>query len=210
MKPVKIYFADLTYDTVAISTESMPLNVGYVASYCISQFGSNVEIKIFKYVDKLDKAIRESPPDILALSNYVWNQNLGTEFFRMMKKINSKTITVWGGPNFPLDVTSQEKFMNEHLELDFYVPVEGELGFSKIVERFLQSESIDEIFESPIENCVSLKDGKLQYVFSNSRIKKLDDIASPYTTGLLDEFFDGKLSPMLQTNRGCPYLYFLY
>jgi len=205
MKPVKIYFADLTYDTVAISTESMPLNVGYVASYCISQFGSNVDIKIFKYVDKLDKAIRESPPDILALSNYVWNQNLGTEFFRMMKKINPNTITVWGGPNFPLDPPSQEKFMKEHSELDFYVPIEGELGFSKIVERFLESKSLDQIFENPIENCVSLKEGKVQYTFSNSRIKKLDDIASPYTTGLLDEFFDGKLSPMLQTNRGCPF-----
>ena len=205
MKPVKIYLADLTYDTVAISTESMPLNVGYVASYCISQFGSNVEIKIFKYVDKLDKAIKESPPDILALSNYVWNQNLGTEFFRMMKKINPDTVTVWGGPNFPLDIPSQEKFMKEHLELDFYVPIEGELGFSKIIERFLESKSINEIFENPIENCVSLKNGKLQYVFSNSRIKKLDEIPSPYTTGLLDKFFDGKLSPMLQTNRGCPF-----
>ena len=205
MKPVKIYLADLTYDTVAISTESMPLNVGYVASYCISQFGSNVEIKIFKYLDKLDKAIKESPPDILALSNYVWNQNLGTEFFRMMKKINHNTITVWGGPNFPLDIPSQEKFMKEHFELDFYVPIEGELGFSKIIERFLKSKSINEIFENPIENCVSLKNGKLQYVFSNSRIKKLDEIPSPYTTGLLDKFFDGKLSPMLQTNRGCPF-----
>lgn len=205
MKPVKIYFADLTYDTVAISTESMPLNVGYVASYCISQFGSDVEIKIFKYIDKLDKAIKESPPDILALSNYVWNHNLGNEFFHMMKKINSKTITVFGGPNFPLDFPSQKFFMENHPDLDFYVPIEGELGFSKIIERFLQSQSIEQIFESPIENCVSLKDGKLQYVFSDSRIKKLDEINSPYTSGILDEFFDGKLSPMLQTNRGCPF-----
>ena len=205
MKPVKIYFADLTYDTVAISTESMPLNVGYVASYCISQFGSDVEIKIFKYIDKLDKAIKESPPDILSLSNYVWNHNLGNEFFHMMKKINSKTITVFGGPNFPLDFPSQNFFMENHPDLDFYVPIEGELGFSKIIERFLQSQSIEQIFESPIENCVSLKDRKLQYVFSDSRIKKLDEINSPYTSGILDEFFDGKLSPMLQTNRGCPF-----
>ena len=28
---------------------------------------------------------------------------------------------------------------------------------------------------------------------------------SPYTTGLLDEFFDEKLTPMVQTSRGCPY-----
>ena len=35
--------------------------------------------------------------------------------------------------------------------------------------------------------------------------KKLDEIPSPYTTGILDKFFDGKLAPMMQTNRGCPF-----
>ena len=33
----------------------------------------------------------------------------------------------------------------------------------------------------------------------------LDDIPSPYLTGLLDKFFDGRLSPLMQTNRGCPF-----
>src|SRR5262249_36896747 len=28
---------------------------------------------------------------------------------------------------------------------------------------------------------------------------------SPYLTGILDPFFDGRLSPMIQTNRGCPF-----
>jgi radical SAM superfamily enzyme YgiQ (UPF0313 family) len=206
MKPLKIYLADLTYDTVAISTESAPLNVGYIASYCLKRFGSDIEIKIFKYVDKLEKAIRESPPHILGMSNYVWNYNLGTEILRQMKKINPKTITVKGGPNFPADFPSQEQFMKEHPELDFYVPIEGEIGFSNIVEAVLNMDpEIYPAFENPVENCVSLKDGKLKYVISSSRINKLDEIPSPYTTGLLDEFFDGKLAPMLQTNRGCPF-----
>ena len=34
MDNLRIFLGDLTYDTVAISTEAMPLNVGYVASYC--------------------------------------------------------------------------------------------------------------------------------------------------------------------------------
>lgn len=190
---------------MAISTESMPLNVGYIASYCISRFGSNVDVKIFKYIEKLDNAIRNTPPDILALSNYVWNYNIGSEFFRMMKKINPATITVWGGPNFPLDFSSQEKFMKEHTELDFYIPIEGELGFSNLVQSFLDSKSTGTSLNKFVENCISINDGKLQYPFSTSRIKKLDDIPSPYTTGILDEFFDGNLSPMLQTNRGCPF-----
>src|SRR4030095_14341428 len=30
-------------------------------------------------------------------------------------------------------------------------------------------------------------------------------LPSPYTAGLRDEFFDDRLSPMVQTSRGCPY-----
>lgn len=206
MRPIIIYLADLTYDTVAISTESMPLNVGYVASYCKSKFGENVEIKIFKYIDKLDKAIRKNPPDILAMSNYVWNSNLGNEFLKLMKSIKQNTITVMGGPNFPMDLPSQKSFMNDRPDLDFYVPIEGEVGFCNLVEKVLEFNlDINKILETSIEHCVSLKNGELQHVLSSSRINNLDEIPSPYTTNLLDEFFDGKLSPMLQTNRGCPF-----
>ena len=49
------------------------------------------------------------------------------------------------------------------------------------------------------------KNGKLQYSTAPIRTKQLDEIPSPYTTGILNEFFDGKLAPMIQTNRGCPF-----
>ena len=38
-----------------------------------------------------------------------------------------------------------------------------------------------------------------------SRRRDLDEIPSPYLTGYMDKFFDGKLSPMMETNRGCPF-----
>ena len=37
------------------------------------------------------------------------------------------------------------------------------------------------------------------------RISDLSEIPSPYLTGKLDEFFDGKLMPILHTVRGCPF-----
>ena len=37
------------------------------------------------------------------------------------------------------------------------------------------------------------------------RIKDLDEIPSPYLNGLLDKFFDGNLTPFIETNRGCPF-----
>ena len=56
-RPLKIYLGDLTYDTIEISTEAMPLNIGFVASYCLEKFGKNVEITLFKYISELENAV---------------------------------------------------------------------------------------------------------------------------------------------------------
>ena len=61
--------------------------------------------------------------------------------------------------------------------------------------------------EKPIEGCIVRNpNGKFEYKNSVMRKGDLDEIPSPYLTGLMDKFFDGKLSPMLQTNRGCPFM----
>ncbi len=210
VKPLKIYLGDLTYDTVTISAESIPLNIGFVAAYCKKQFGENVELTLFKYIGDLEKAINENPPDILALSNYVWNRNLSYEMFSMMSEIDSDTLLVWGGPNFPIDLPSQRKFMKKYSKIDVYVPVDGETGFANTVERALRSRSHSEIrstvLSEPIDGCVTRgENDEIKYTIPIIRIKTLDEIPSPYTTGLLDKFFDGKLTPMMQTNRGCPF-----
>ena len=53
-KPLRLFLGDLTYDTVGLSTEVFPLNIGYVASYCKQIFGDKVEISLFKYIEKLE------------------------------------------------------------------------------------------------------------------------------------------------------------
>ena len=208
--PLKIYLGDLTYDTVALSTEVFPLNIGFIASYCKKLFGSDVEITLFKYIEELENAIQKSPPNILGLSNYAWNHRLGIEIFRIMKNKNPNTLRVYGGPNFPADIKSQEKFMNKFSEIDIYVPIEGESGFSNIVKKVMECESEEQfrkqVTQSPIDGCISrTQDGKLQYSNPIIRMNILDDIPSPYVSGILDKFFDGRLTPMIQTNRGCPF-----
>jgi len=210
LRPLKIYLADLTYDTVTLATEAFPLNVGFIATYCKKQFGDNVEIKIFKYIPKLEKAIQEEPPDVLGLSNYCWSHNISSEMFKILSIKNPQAIKIWGGPNFPIDIPSQKEFMKKHSEIDAYVPVDGETGFSNIIENILKLDSPEQmqekILEKPIDGCITRnKSGEMQYSIPTIRIKKLDEIPSPYTSGLLDEFFDGKLTPMIQTNRGCPF-----
>ena len=140
-KPLKIYLGDLTYTTISLATDAFPLNIGYIASYCKAKFGEDVEIQLFKYIDEIDDVITSSPPDVLALSNYTWNHNVSYEIFTMLKKSNPDGITVWGGPNFPNDMKSQIKFMNDFPYVDVYVPGEGEIGFSNIINRIFEINS---------------------------------------------------------------------
>ena len=209
-KPLKIYLGDLTYTTVTLATEAFPLNVGFIASYCKKLFGDAVEITLFKYIEDIDKAVNESPPDILGLSNYCWSHSVSYEIFKMCKKSNPNVVTVWGGPNFPIDFPSQKKFMKQYPEVDVYVPTEGETGFSNIVSLVLKLASLknasETIQKNPIEGCISRDDnGEIHYSIPTIRISSLNEIPSPYQNGMMDKFFDGKLTPMLQTNRGCPF-----
>jgi len=209
MKPLKIFLCDLTYDTVTLSTEAFPLNIGYIASYTKHLFKNNVEISLFKYIEKLEDELEKSPPDIIGFSTYAWNRNINKELSKIFLEKNPNGIIVWGGPNFPPDFPSQINFFKK-FPVDIYVPIEGEFGFSNIVKKMLSIESKSNIrtsiLDSTIPGCISrLTNDEIKTEFSENRIKNLDEIPSPYTTGLLDEFFDGKLSPMIQTNRGCPF-----
>ena len=210
MNPLKIYLLDLTYDTITLSTEAFPLNVGYIASYTKERFGSNVEITLFKYIHDIEHELKKSPPDILGVSNYSWNHRIGREMSSIFSKLNPDGVVVWGGPNFPVDLPSQERFFRENPNVDIYVSVEGEIGFTNMVEKALEAKSHKEIrtkvLSKPIDGCMTRSaNGKLQYTIPEIRIKKLDEIPSPYLTGLMDKFFDGKLCPTIQTNRGCPF-----
>ena len=210
IEKLKIFLGDLTYTTVTIATEALPINIGYIASYCTKRFGSKVDIKLFKYIEELEKAINESPPDILGLSNYVWSQNVSNEMFKLFTKKNPDGLKIWGGPNFPIDMPSQKKFFENFKDVDVYIPTDGEIGFSNLVEKALQvntKEMRSKVLQEPIDGCmIKNPDGNLLYTIEGTRIRNLDEIPSPYLTGILDHFFDDKLVPMLQTNRGCPFL----
>ncbi|MEC9293558.1 MAG: radical SAM protein, partial [Chloroflexota bacterium] len=210
MKPLKIYLADLTYNTVSIANEAFPLNIGYVGAYCKERFGSRVELTLFKYIDDLENSIHSSPPDILALSNYPWNYALDLALFEMMRDINSGTLRIMGGSNISHENKLQSDFLMENEIVDVYVYLEGEVGFSNIVERVLQDEkpNLERSFikGTPIGGCLFIDSaGKFVRGQPIPRLKALDDFPSPYLTGLMDKFFDGSLSPMMETNRGCPF-----
>jgi radical SAM superfamily enzyme YgiQ (UPF0313 family) len=210
MKPLKVYLCDLTHETVILVSDTIPLNIGFVGAYAKKIHGEKIDLSLFKYAEKAIEAIKKNPPDILALSNYSWNSLLSERVAEIAKLINPKVVTVQGGPNVPHATELQLEFLKKRPNTDFHIIFEGEASFSNIVERVLKDRNNEqELFDDPINGAIFIHSDKnkglIKGIKSQERIKFLDDIPSPYLNGMLDEFFDGRLSPFVETNRGCPF-----
>lgn len=204
--PLKVYLADLTHMGSGVATEAFPLNIGLIASYAKKRFRHEVTVRLFKYPEDLREALVNDPPHVLGCSNYTWNANLAYHFVQLAKSLNRDTITVFGGTNYPFSPEKQHQFLVAHPQLNVHTFYEGELAFASLLERYL-SVPISQLWQEPIQGCHFLEraGGTLCTGPSHERIKDLDAIDSPYASGLLDQFFDGKLTPLLETARGCPF-----
>lgn len=205
--PLRVYLADLTHTGAGIATEVFPLNIGLIASYAKRRFGPDIHVELFKYPEELVRAIDEALPHILGCSNYTWNANLSYHFVRRMKSIDRGIVTVFGGTNYPFNADKQRKFLEQRPALDLHTFYEGEVAFSHIIERYLGAADAARAFEKPVPGCQSIhrESGRFLNGGAVERMRRLDDIPSPYATGLLDQFFDGRLTPLLETARGCPF-----
>ena len=212
-KPLKIFFCDLTYDTVILVSDTIPINIGFIGSYAKSIFNDNITVKLFKYPQETIDAIKKEKPDLICLSNYSWNSNLSEHVASIAKKANPNIVTAQGGPNLPHDDAQQIDFLYNRPSTDIFMIMEAEKTTVNVINRIIKSKlDRKKIFSSPIDGAIfieptSLKGKNLELSKGkpSERIKYLDEIPSPYLNGMLDHFFDGKLTPFIETNRGCPF-----
>lgn len=207
LRPLSIYLGDLTYTTLSLATDAFPLNIGFIAAFAAKTFGNEIDLRLFKYIEELEQAIHEKPPDILGLSNYPWNFNLGLEVFRMTRAVSPRTICVMGGPNIPLEDEGRSQFIKRNPAIDFYAYLEGEEAFAALTARAMETgDDREKMKSTPIDGFIHrISDTEVMKGRMVSRRRSLDEIPSPYLTGYMDKFFDGRLSPMIETNRGCPF-----
>ena len=98
------------------------------------------------------------------------------------------------------------RYLAEHPIIDFYVIKEGEIAFANLISLLIKSDLDVEAIRTQLPSVHSIgKDGTAHLNGEAARLKNLTEIPSPYLDGRMDEFFDGRLMPILQTNRGCPF-----
>ena len=213
MKPLNVYLCDLTHDSLILVSDTIPINIGFVASFAKHRFGKRIEVSLFKLPKTVIDRIRQSPLDVIALSNYSWNSRLSEFIAGFAKRHNPDVVTVQGGTNFPHEAELQLEFIKTHPNTDFFVDSEGEISFAELIARVLEArEGGLGLYEAPTPGCVTIdpatRGSHTPAIIRGplpERLKELDSIPSPYLNGMLDHFFDGVLTPFLETNRGCPF-----
>jgi radical SAM superfamily enzyme YgiQ (UPF0313 family) len=206
MKP-NVYIADLRYNySGVLANDCMPLGVAYIKAVMDRDL-PEVQSRLFAYPDRLHAAMEEAPPDILMVSNYLWNEELSFGFARLAKRLRPETLVVMGGPNIPIEDERQIAYFAEHPEIDVYVLGEGDFLATEVARQFVAADlSLQKLGAGSLPSCLFRRpDGAVVLQKTWDRKKEVDEIPSPWLTGIQDEFFDGKLAPMIETNRGCPF-----
>jgi len=203
----KIYFADLTHTGNGINSLTFPLGIALICSYTKKIFPGEFDLKLFKFPEDLISEILQYTPDVLAFSCYSWNSNLVDYFGRWVKQINPNVIIICGGPNFPVEYNEKLHYLKTKEYIDFYIENEGEFAFVELLKNLKNNNySCNKVkkLNIHIRNTNYLKNGSL-VCNKVIREKNIEEIESPYTSGILDKFFSSPLIPALETNRGCPF-----
>jgi radical SAM superfamily enzyme YgiQ (UPF0313 family) len=183
----------------------LPYSVGVLWSY-VQQFD---EIKNNYVLDKLlwkrtsikETALSLADNDVIAFSTYVWNKNYNYAVAQEVKKINPNAILLFGGPEIP--ITKKDLF-TKYPFMDFVIKSEGEITLRNLLTALALKTDVKEISGLLInDNGIVVNTGDA------GRIDDLDQIPSPYLTGVFDKLMAETIgvewNATLETNRGCPY-----
>lgn len=148
-------------------------------------------------------------PGVFLFSSYIWSFEKCLAASELVKQVNPANITIHGGPSVPKYELDNREFFRRYPHVDVTVRGEGELTAADVLDQLRSVE----LGASPPDLSVlrdvpgiSFRDGtKVVRTPDRDRMKDLDEIPSPYLSGLFDAYLGPGLSVTLETNRGCPY-----
>jgi radical SAM superfamily enzyme YgiQ (UPF0313 family) len=183
----------------------LPYSAGVLWAY-VSQFESiksNYQLEdIIWRRDNIDETVSKlSKCDIVGFSTYVWNKNYNYSLARRLKELNPNCIIVFGGPEIPIT----KKNIFEKLPFaDVVIKSEGEIILRQLLDAITDNTPWEDI-----RGLVINRNGVAVDTGDGERISSLEDMPSPYLTGVFDKIMaettDVEWNATVETNRGCPY-----
>jgi tRNA A37 methylthiotransferase MiaB len=179
-----------------------PLVSGYLQAYASTDEVVAGEYQFARYTASVRTplktvagALTDSAADVYAFSCYVWNMGLVRSAVAALRRARPCARIILGGPQV---MHHGNRYLTPADELTAICNGEGEITFTKYL-RALTEPQPD---LRTVNGVTFYQDGELITTAGQPRIKNLEDIPSPFLTGLFDA--DYSIS-ILETNRGCPF-----
>ena len=202
MQTVKVLLLDLKSDL-----PSPPFQLGLLASYAKTnpEVDANVSFTFSEHpstdsAEHIARTVVAAEADLVAVSHYAWNHS---QLCRTLDLLSS------AGTNLPRIVLGGANcagrfgatMLRRYPIISALVEGEGEPAFKDICESLADSPAKNPFLTARNTRFRS-RTGEIIALNLGHRLSTLDEVPSPYLTGLLPTF----PSPLLyETNRGCPY-----
>ena len=180
-KPLNVMFGDLGYfNRQTVHNQYVPLGIGLIAQYSKQEFGNEIEVSLFKIIDKFIKQAFLNPPDVIGLSVYYWNIDISRYLIKCIReKFGSNPIIVVGGPVIDSDEQEQYKYLKKVFSgADAIVLNEGEISFNNILKKTIENRK--NVFKDPIDGVTFLDGDKLVKGRPVGLTMDLSKMGSPY------------------------------
>ncbi len=143
------------------------------------------------------KRIKE--PFLVGFSCYIWNMEYNLTLAKRIKEEFPECIIVFGGHNIPFNTAVLESAPF----VDALIHGEGERSFTEFLKAAEKKDF------SSLKNVSYRLDGRIIPATMSEACLPIEDLPSPYTTGVFDKMMAAypmiDFQATLETNRGCPY-----
>ena len=147
---------------------------------------------------------------IITFSNYIWSHPNNLNASKRAKELSPKSVIIHGGPDSPKYADDVETYFRVNPHIDIVIHGEGEITFAEVLEAIAGNINEEDGLDVSVLRDVpgiSYRDGdRVVRTGSRDRIGNLDDIPSPFLTGLYDIYGEANsFIAIIETNRGCPF-----
>ena len=88
MNKIKILLGDPRHNTVGVHSNNVPINIGYIGEFIKKEIKDiKLELQLATNPEEIFTLLENWKPDIIGLSNYVWNAGLSNSICKYAKKI---------------------------------------------------------------------------------------------------------------------------
>ena len=203
MKKIGFVQVNFRQGPVAYNAHYLPYSAGIILSYALSHDHIKSQWKLADLIwrrDPIESTAQQlKHNDIVAFSTYVWNRRYSYALAERVKELNPDCVIVFGGPE---PAITDPKLFEKHPFMDLVIVMEGEITFKRVLEAFGTD------YRS-VPGLLINQDGAAIDTGPSERINNLEEIPSPYLTGIFDQIIADNpgvtWNATLESNRGCPY-----